>query len=78
MGVPFFIGEIIIKYVNISIKGVDFLYYVQYNYNCREEVRKKVVDKIKKVGKVIEALTDLALKIGTLLAVIKMVLDSLK
>jgi len=38
----------------------------------------KVVEKIKKVGKVIEALTDLALKLGTLLAVIKMVVDSLK
>lgn len=38
----------------------------------------KVVDKIKKVGKVIEALTDLALKVGTLLAVIKMLIDSLK
>ncbi|MBM7868901.1 hypothetical protein JOC70_000370 [Clostridium pascui] len=37
-----------------------------------------MVEKIKKVGKVIEALTDLALKIGTLLAVIKMVADSLK
>ncbi|ACQ52147.1 hypothetical protein NPD8_2219 [Clostridium botulinum] len=37
-----------------------------------------MVDKIEKVGKVVEALTDLALKIGTLLAVIKMVLDSLK
>ena len=36
-----------------------------------------MVDKIKKAGKVIEALTDLALKIGTLVAVIKMVLDSL-
>lgn len=36
-----------------------------------------MVDKIKKVGKVVEALTDLALKIGTLVAVIKMVLDSL-
>lgn len=38
----------------------------------------EVVEKIKKVGKVIEALTDLALKLGTLLAVIKMVVDSLK
>lgn len=38
----------------------------------------KVVEKIKKVGKVVEALTDLALKLGTLLAVIKMVVDSLK
>lgn len=37
-----------------------------------------MVGKIEKVGKVVEALTDLALKIGTLLAVIKMVLDSLK
>ena len=37
-----------------------------------------MVDKIEKVGKVVEALTDLALKVGTLLAVIKMVLDSLK
>lgn len=37
-----------------------------------------MVDKIKKIGKVIDALTDLALKLGTLLAVIKMVIDSLK
>jgi hypothetical protein len=37
-----------------------------------------VVEKIKKVGKVIEALTDLALKLGTLLAVIKMVAESLR
>lgn len=38
----------------------------------------KVVEKIKKVGKVIEALTDLVLKLGTLLAVIKLVVDSLR
>ena len=38
----------------------------------------KLVEKIKEAGKVVEALTDLALKIGTLLAVIKMVVDSLK
>jgi hypothetical protein len=37
-----------------------------------------VAEKIKKVGKVIEALTDLALKLGTLLAVIKMVAESLR
>lgn len=36
-----------------------------------------MVDKIKKVGEVIEALTDLALKIGTLIAVVKLVLGSL-
>ncbi|KRU40022.1 hypothetical protein [Clostridium sporogenes] len=35
-------------------------------------------EKIKKVGEVVEALTDLALKIGTLLAIIKMVIESLK
>jgi hypothetical protein len=38
----------------------------------------EMVEKIKKVGKVVEALTDLALKLGTLLAIIKMVVDSLK
>lgn len=38
----------------------------------------KVVEKIKKAGKVVEALTDLVLKLGTLLAVIKLVVDSLK
>ncbi len=36
-----------------------------------------MVNKIKKFGKVIEALTELALKIGTLIAVIKMILNSL-
>ncbi len=35
-----------------------------------------MVDKIKKFGEVIEALTELALKIGTLIAVIKLVLES--
>lgn len=38
----------------------------------------KMVEKIKKAGKVVEALTDLVLKLGTLLAVIKLVADSLK
>lgn len=38
----------------------------------------KLVDKIKEVGKVVEALTQLALKIGTLSAVIKLIADSLK
>ncbi|WP_264174401.1 hypothetical protein [Clostridium tagluense] len=33
--------------------------------------------KIKEVGKVIEALTDLVLKLGTLIAVIKLIVDSL-
>lgn len=37
-----------------------------------------MVEKIKKAGKVIEALTDLVLKLGTLLAVIKLVVDSLR
>ena len=36
-----------------------------------------MVEKIKKIGKVIEALTDLALKLGTLIAVIKMIIESL-
>ena len=36
-----------------------------------------LVEKIKKAEKVIAALTQLALSIGTLLAVIKMVLESL-
>lgn len=36
-----------------------------------------MVDKIEKVSKVVEALTDLALKIGTLLAIIKMIVESL-
>jgi len=35
-------------------------------------------EKIKKFGKVIEALTELALKIGTLIAVIKMIVDSIR
>ncbi|TDT63438.1 hypothetical protein EDD71_102200 [Fonticella tunisiensis] len=38
----------------------------------------KLVDKIKEVGKVMDALTDLALKVGTLLTVIKMIVDSLR
>ncbi|EQK05160.1 hypothetical protein QUI_2386 [Clostridioides difficile P59] len=38
---------------------------------------KEVVKKIKEFGKVIKALTELVLEIGTLIAVIKMVLDSL-
>lgn len=36
-----------------------------------------MVDKIKKLGKVIDALTKLTLKIGTLLGVLKLVFDSL-
>lgn len=36
-----------------------------------------LVKKIKKAGKVVEALTQLALSIGTLVAVIKMVIESL-
>jgi len=35
-------------------------------------------EKIKKFGKVIEALTELVLKIGTLVAVIKMIVDSIR
>lgn len=38
----------------------------------------KLVDKIKKVGKVMDALTDLALKVGTLLTIIKMIVNSLR
>lgn len=36
-----------------------------------------IVKKIKEAGKVVEALTDLLLKIGTLIAVIKLIVDSL-
>ena len=36
-----------------------------------------LVKKIKKAGKVVEALTQLTLSIGTLVAVIKMVIESL-
>lgn len=36
-----------------------------------------MVKKIKEFGKVIDALVELGLKIGTLVAVIKMILDSL-
>ena len=36
-----------------------------------------MVDKIKKLGKVVKALTELALEIGTLIAVIKMIIESL-
>lgn len=38
----------------------------------------QVVHKIKKLGEVIDALTELALKIGSLVAVIKLILDSLQ
>lgn len=38
----------------------------------------KLVDYIKEAGKVVEALTDLLLKVGTLIAVIKLILDSLQ
>lgn len=38
----------------------------------------KLVDKIKKVGKVMDALTDLALKVGTLLTILKMIVNSLR
>lgn len=37
-----------------------------------------LVKKIKRAGKVVQALTRLALEIGTLLAVIKMVADTIK
>jgi hypothetical protein len=46
-------------------------------YNYRKEVN-KVVNRIKKLGKVIEALTEFVLKVGTLLAIIKMVIESLQ
>lgn len=36
-----------------------------------------MVKKIKEFGKVIEALTELGLKIGTLVAVVKMILEAL-
>lgn len=36
-----------------------------------------MVKKIKKLGKVVEALCELGLKIGTLISIIKMILDSL-
>ncbi len=36
-----------------------------------------MVKKIKEFGKVIDALTELGLKIGTLVAIVKMILDSL-
>lgn len=36
-----------------------------------------LIKQIKKLGKVIEALTELGLKLGTLIAIIKMILDSL-
>lgn len=36
-----------------------------------------MVRKIKELGKVIEALTELALKLGTLIAVLKMIIESL-
>ena len=38
----------------------------------------KIIEIIKKIGKVVKALTDLAFEIGTLLAVIKLVIESLK
>lgn len=37
-----------------------------------------MVKKIKEFGKVIEALTELALKLGTLVAVLHMVLETLR
>ena len=37
----------------------------------------KIIEIIKKIGKVVKALTDLALEIGTLLAVVKLVIESL-
>lgn len=43
----------------------------------KEEKMDDLVEKIKKAEKVIGALTQLTLSIGTLLAVIKMVLESL-
>jgi len=36
-----------------------------------------MVKKIKEFGKVIDALVELGLKIGTLVAIVKMILDSL-
>lgn len=36
-----------------------------------------MVKKIKEFGKVIEALTELTLKIGTLIAIVKMVIESI-
>ena len=36
-----------------------------------------MVKKIKEFGKVVEAMTELTLKIGTLIAVVKMVIESI-
>lgn len=38
----------------------------------------KILGEIKKVGKVLDALTDLALRLGTLLAVIKLLVDTIR
>jgi hypothetical protein len=42
----------------------------------RKTVSGKVVKAINEAGKVVAALTDLALKLGTLIAVVKMIQDS--
>jgi hypothetical protein len=41
-------------------------------------VKRKMVEKIKELKKVVSALIQLALEIGTLLAVIKMIVESLQ
>ncbi len=38
----------------------------------------RLISAIKKSGKVLEALTELMLKLGTLVAVVKMIYDSVK
>lgn len=56
-------------------KSVDFFYNGVYNiYRKRGEGMNDLEDKIKKLCEIIQQITQLVLEIGTLIAVIKMIL----
>lgn len=62
-------------------KSVDIFLLMNYTVLVRNKERRKTMDdlvkKIKRARKVIAALTQLVLEIGTLLSVVKMIVESL-
>ena len=74
-------GNFFEKVSKISQKALDILVQVCYTVYIRKEVNRMNADKmvraIKEAGRVVDALVQLAMKVGTLLGIIKMILDSL-
>ena len=68
---------ILLKSYNFSRFPLDFHVITWYNLNI-ERRWQEMENKINELKKVITALIQLALEIGTLLAVIKMIIESLQ